>query len=171
MEKEAYQAAHRGSAGNEDAVLLLLFDGEVDGAAVVFEPWEKRDGVREEMARSRKAAAWSRLVRRGGERRPEQWNAGGTTSSLLSTNSCEKKSGTRQGRAPGRGEQRGENERGRGFEVHRENENHGGGCTNSGEQFHRPGGVGEGAKVGEWKRVGPGTYRSKDGRRQGALLP
>ena len=170
MEKEAYQAAHRGSAGNEDAVLLLLFDGEVDGAAVVFEPWEKRDGVREEMVRSRKAAAWSRLVRRGGERRPEQWNAGGTTSSLLSTKSCEKIRNA-SGTCAWTWRTKGENERGRGFEVHRENEDHGGGCTNSGEQFHRPGGVGEGAKVGEWKRGALGICREKYGRGQGALLP
>ena len=37
----------------------------------------------------------------------------------------------------------------------------------SGEKFHRPGGVGEGEKVGEWKRGGTGTYRMNYGRGQG----
>ena len=34
---------------------------------------ESRDGVRQEVAESRKAAAWSVLARSGGERRPERW--------------------------------------------------------------------------------------------------
>ena len=52
---------------------MLRLGGGGVRAPVVFEPGEKRDGVREEMARSRKAAAWSTFVLRGGKRRPEQW--------------------------------------------------------------------------------------------------
>ena len=79
-------------------------------------------------------------------------------------------------------ENKGENERGRGFVVHREKEDHGGGCTNSGEQFLEPCGTKRRRRGGKWRRGSGGFIaarkarnRSHYGRNQegdrGGLLP
>ena len=52
---------------------VMRLGGEADGAPVGFWTRERRDGVRQEVAESRKAAAWSGLVRSGGEKRSERW--------------------------------------------------------------------------------------------------